>query len=67
MADRFTSHRDAALALLCSDARLTRKAGSFLGQLAVDSTPMTPAQAEWLAQLLERAQLPELAEAHHDA
>ena len=64
---KFTNQRDAALALLNSDARLTRKAGSFLGQLAVDPTPMTAAQSEWLAQLLERAQLPELAGAHHDA
>lgn len=57
----FTSHRDAALALLGSGVRLTRKAGSFCGQLAVDSTPMTDAQSSWLATLLERAALPPLA------
>lgn len=67
MVDRFTNHRAAALALLNSDARLTRKAGSFLGQLAADPTPMTQAQSEWLAQLLERAGLPEMAGVHHAA
>lgn len=51
----------AALALLNSGERLTRKAGSFLGQTAVDPTPLTPAQREWLSTLLERAQLPPLA------
>lgn len=67
MAKPFTNHRDAALALLNSDARLTRKAGSFLGQLAVDPTPMTPAQSEWITTLLERAGLPVLEGAHHEA
>jgi hypothetical protein len=43
-------------------ARLTRKAGSFLGQLVADPTPMTPAQADWLAKLLEREKLPPLAD-----
>lgn len=36
----FTSQRDAALGLLNKSDRLTRRAGSFLGQLAVDPTPM---------------------------
>ena len=54
----FTNQRDAALALLNSGTRLTRKAGSFLGQLCCDSTPMTDAQESWLASLLERAELP---------
>ena len=67
MDEPFPSHRDAALALLASDARLTRKAGSFLGQLAVDPTPMTTAQSEWLATLLERASLPTFGEARHEA
>lgn len=63
MADRpFRNHREAALALLNGDSRLTRKAGSFLGQLVVDPTPMSSAQAEWLETLLERAGLPALAE-----
>lgn len=55
---RFPSHRAAALALLTGDHRLSRKAGSFLGQLAVEPTPMTERQAKWLAILLEQAGLP---------
>ncbi len=54
----FPDHRAAALALLNENYRLTRKAGSFLGQLAVDPTPMTPAQADWLAKLLALHGLP---------
>lgn len=57
--DTFAKQRAAALSLLNDPgARLSRKAGSFLGQLAVDPTPMSDAQASWLAQLLERAGLP---------
>lgn len=63
MTDRpFPNHRVAALALLNGTSRLSRKAGQFLGQLAVDSTPMSEAQADWLAKLLDRAGLPPLAE-----
>ncbi len=58
----FPSQRDAALDLLSKGERLTRKAGSFLGQLAVDPTPMSPAQRDWLATLLSRAGLPPLAD-----
>lgn len=57
----FPNHRAAALALLNGTSRLSRKAGQFLGQLAVDSTPMSGAQSDWLAKLLERAGLPPLA------
>jgi hypothetical protein len=60
MTDSFTSHRAAALALLTSETRLTRAAGSFLGQLATDPTSMTEKQAAWLATLLDRAALPPL-------
>jgi hypothetical protein len=60
--ERFRDHRSAALALLNGDARLTRKAGSFLGQCAVDPTPLSGAQRDWLATLLERAELPPLAD-----
>jgi len=60
MAAPFKTHRAAALALLNGDYRLTRKAGSFLGQLCADPTPMTEAQADWLATLLSRNNLPEL-------
>lgn len=56
----FQTQRAASLALLSSDARLTRKAGSFLGQIAVDSTPLTEAQSSWIATLLDRAALPPL-------
>lgn len=63
MTDRpFPNHRQAALSLLADNHRLSRKAGQFLGQLAVDSSPMTHAQADWLAKLLKRAGLPPLAE-----
>ena len=54
----FTSQREAALALLQSGERLTRKAGSFCGQLVVDPTPMSEAQRSWLTTLLDRAGLP---------
>lgn len=57
----FTNHRDAALALLNSTSRLSRKAGQFLGQLAVDPSPMSEAQADWLGKLLDRAGLPPMA------
>ena len=56
----FANQRAASLAVLNSDARLTRKAGSFLGQLAVDPTPMSEAQESWLATLLDRGGLPPL-------
>ena len=58
----FTDHRSAALALLNGDGRLTRKAGSFLGQCVVDPTPLSDSQRGWLISLLERAGLPELAD-----
>lgn len=60
----FPTHRDAALALLNADprdTRLTRKAGSFLGQCCADPMPLSDAQFEWLETLLERAGLPPLA------
>ncbi len=50
----FPDHRQAALALLSGNHRLSRKAGQFLGQLAVDPSPMSEAQADWLAKLLDR-------------
>lgn len=58
----FPDHRAAALALLNGTSRLSRRGGQFLGQLAVDSTPMSEAQADWLAKLLDRAGLPPMAE-----
>ena len=63
MTDRpIPNHRQAALALLNDEQKLSRKAGQFLGQLAVDPSPMSEAQADWLAKLLDRAGLPPLAE-----
>lgn len=62
----FVDHSGAALALLNKGERLTRKAGSFLGQCAVDPTPLTPAQADWLATLLDRAGLPPVAGDEND-
>lgn len=61
MSAPFQDQRTAALALLNGSSRLSRKAGQFLGQLAVDATPMSEAQLEWLAKLLDRAGLPPLA------
>jgi len=57
----FLNHRAAALALLNLDHRFSRKAGQFLGQLVVDASPLSEAQASWLAKLLNRAGLPALA------
>ena len=58
----FPNHREAALALLNGNHRASRKAGQFLGQLAVDPSPMSDAQADWLDKLLDRAGLPPVAE-----
>ena len=62
MTSHFSDHRSAALALLNEGNRLTRQAGSFLGQLCVDDTPMSEKQEGWLATLLDRAGLPPLAD-----
>ena len=51
---QFSDHRQAALALLNGGYRLTRKAGQFLGQLAVDSSPTSDAQTAWLNKLLAK-------------
>lgn len=61
MAETFSDHRQAALALLNSDQRFTRKTGQFLGQLVVDFSPLSEAQAGWLATLLDKQGLPALA------
>lgn len=54
-----TTQRAAGFELLkaCAlgDLSLTRKAGSFCGQLVADDAPMSTAQAEWLVKLLDRA------------
>ncbi|MEH6715961.1 hypothetical protein [Parasphingorhabdus flavimaris] len=53
----FEQRRQDALAILNNAERLTRKAGSFLGQCAVDAAPLTDRQAHWFEQLAERAGL----------
>lgn len=63
MSAAFSTPRAAALALLNGDSRLSRQAGSFLGQTAVDPTPLSEAQRKWLDTLLARAGLPPMAEA----
>jgi hypothetical protein len=54
----FQDVRSAALALLNGEVRLTRSAGSFLGQLVAEPTALSEKQSDWLATLLERAGLP---------
>lgn len=59
---KLLTRREAALKLLTSSSRLTRKAGSFLGQVAVDpNSPLSEKQMDWLVKLLEQAGLPGLA------
>lgn len=61
MADPFASPRDVALALLtCNSPGLSKQAGSFLAQLAVDPSPISQKQANWLEKWLDRAGLPSL-------
>ncbi len=57
MADDFTARRNLALAILTNSERLTRAAGSFLGQCCVDPTPLSDKQSDWLHTLAERAGL----------
>lgn len=61
--DPFPTPRDAALALLNNHHRnLNRRCGQFLGQIAVEDFDLSGKQADWLAKLLERADLPPLAD-----
>ena len=62
----FANPRAAALALLNSGGIFTRKAGSFLGQLVVDPTPLSDKQADWLNTLLARGGFPPLASEKFD-
>lgn len=54
--------RAVALAILNSATPLSRKAGSFLGQVAVDPTPLSVAQRDWLNKLEARAGMNNIAE-----
>ncbi|WP_197465587.1 hypothetical protein [Erythrobacter sp. HI0063] len=47
--------RIAALAILNSGVRLTRRAGSFAGECVADPRPLTEKQAHWFSQLAEQA------------
>ena len=60
MTHRFPTIRAAALALLNMERPkgCSRRAGSFLGQCAVDPTPLSDAQADWLDALLSKNDLP---------
>lgn len=51
----FDRRRVLALEILTRGERLTRRSGSFLGQLVADPSPMSDAQAEWFFKLAERA------------
>ncbi len=53
--DDYLQRRAAALAILTQSERLSRKAGSFCGQVAVDPTPLTDKQEVWFLRLAERA------------
>ena len=59
----FAARRALALALLTNGEKISRKGGSFLGQLAVDETPLTPKQDDWLRSLAKRADLQHMMEA----
>ncbi len=58
----FDNQRGAAFAILKSGVKLSRKAGSFLGQCVVDPTPLTEKQHDWLCTILARAELPPLSD-----
>lgn len=59
----FEARRALALALLNRGEGLTRKAGQFLGQIAVDPFALTDKQSDWLSALADRAGLSEMMEA----
>jgi hypothetical protein len=54
----FTSHQDAAMALLTSGAGLRPREGQFLGGIAFDANILTEKQNSWLAILLKKHGLP---------
>lgn len=61
MSRRFKSTRQAALAVLNSNIRLTNKGGCFLGQIVANNpSQLTRAQAVWLGTLLDQVGLPPL-------
>lgn len=52
--ERRAFDRTLALFLLNGGFDLTRKAGSFLGQVVVDESELTEKQAQWLDALAEK-------------
>lgn len=60
MANAFTDHRDAALALLTAGVDLREKEGNFLGGIAFRRDTMTEKQANWLRILLARHDMPQI-------
>lgn len=56
----YADHRDAALAVLTHGENVNRKSGQFCGQLAVDPTPLSDKQRNWLTKLLNENRLPPL-------
>jgi hypothetical protein len=58
---RYPDHCQTAPDLLSGNHRFTRKQGQFLGQLAVDPSPMSETQADLLAKSLDKRGLPPLA------
>lgn len=61
MSAPFPTIRAAALALL-NGAPLKQKEGQFLGGIAFAEYPLTPKQLKWLVGLLDRNNLPPLAD-----
>jgi hypothetical protein len=61
MTDAFPNHRAAALALLTECPDLPHKAAGFLGHVCV-APELSERQRDWLVKLLDRHDLPALAE-----
>lgn len=62
MTTPFTDHRAAAMALLTSGATLRPREGQFLGGLAFDTNPLSQKQAHWLDVLLDKNDMPPMAD-----
>jgi hypothetical protein len=58
----FPTVKEAALALLNSDAPLKQKQGQFAGGMAFAEYDPTPKQLKWLSDLLSKHGLPPLAD-----
>ena len=58
----FSNRREAALAILCGQGRLSVKAAGFLGQMTITRGALTEKQLNWFQHLLEDSGLPPLDE-----